>query len=510
MPRHEGSLSRQALREAGLSSIRWVAIARVAGEAAAFAATVALARLIPPSEFGIAAIALIVRELALGILFQSVGTLLVQRTSVTRAHVESATLLSFVASAGLAALVAAFALLAGRPLFGERTAELILLMAATFLLVAPGAVPQALMQRDLRFRRLSWIEVGAYTGGAVAAVALAVAGLDAEALLLGALVTLALSTLLFVVSVPIALPRWHRGEAREIARFGLPAVGSALLSVGNRNVDYAIIGARLNATDLGFYYRGYQLGVQYQQKISGVLLRVVFPLYSRSEGRAHLRALRRRVTRVHAAIIWPLLALLIVLAPELVPWLFGERWEPAVAPAQILAVAGMQNAVAAGTGPLLLAAGRPRALLRWNLVLFAAFSTAVFLAAPHGLTAVCLAFVGINQAALLGNYWIVLRRVMNVPPRNLLEDIAPAGVSAAAELAVGFAAVQAAQAAGAPTAVLLPAVGAVALGAYLLMLRLAFPREWSDLLLLGTRLTRRGQAAAVEPAAPPTGPGSPM
>ena len=48
-----------------------------------------------------------------------------------------------------------------------------------------------------------------------------------------------------------------------------------------------------------------------------------------------------RLLRLNTALIFPLLALLIVLAPDLVPWVFGSDWTDAVAPTQVLAVAGM-------------------------------------------------------------------------------------------------------------------------------------------------------------------------
>ena len=80
-----------------------------------------------------------------------------------------------------------------------------------------------------------------------------------------------------------------------------------------------------------------------------------------------MRELRSRVMRVNATVIFPLLALFVAVAPEVVPWLFGEQWEPAVVPAQILTIAGMARMINNGTPAVMLAAGKPRVLLYFNL-----------------------------------------------------------------------------------------------------------------------------------------------
>ena len=69
------------LTEASTSGLRWVSVARVTGELLMLGSLVVLARLIPPSAFGMFAIAVIVQELATTIPSEGVGTALVQRRS---------------------------------------------------------------------------------------------------------------------------------------------------------------------------------------------------------------------------------------------------------------------------------------------------------------------------------------------------------------------------------------------------------------------------------------------
>ena len=180
-----------------------------------------------------------------------------------------------------------------------------------------------------------------------------------------------------------ARPGWHPRAIRQIAGFGMPAAGSSVLYAVLRNVDYVILAARLPAAQVGFYLRGFQLGSEYQAKISGILLRVAFPVLSRSRDLDEVRRIRARIIRVHAAALFPLLFGLIALAPVFVPLVYGDAWEPAVPLTQVLAVSGLVSVL--GTGPaLLLATGHPRALFRYNLAALAAYVAGVLIALPHG------------------------------------------------------------------------------------------------------------------------------
>lgn len=498
-----GQISRQELREATLAGVRWTMLGRIGAEVFTFMSAVALARLIEPAEFGRVAVALILPTIAASLLAQGFGSPIVQRKSLERAHLEVALLMSILT--GLVLLVACLLLVAPvfTPLFGARTSDLIVLTAAVFVLGGIGVVPQALLQRRLDFRRLSTIEVVAILCGAGSAVALAAfAGLDGEAVILGALVKSALSAILMQACTPLFLPRWHRKAGGEIAGFGGPAAAASLVRAGVRNLDYAILAAKLSAAQVGFYWRAFQFGVEHQRKLSDVMVRVAYPVFSRSESVDHLHTLRRRIVRVNATVILPLLALFIAVAPTFIPWLLGERWEPAVVPAQILALAGAATALNAGTGPLVLARGKPRQLLNYNLAHLAAYAVAVFASASYGIVAVAAAVVLVEAAALVSSWYFLHWRLVGIPMRDLARDALPAGVSSTAALLLCLPAMHMLDAGGLTPLVSLPCVGALGLAAYLTMLRLLFPAAWRDLVLLISRVLprRKPRSGAIGPA----------
>jgi O-antigen/teichoic acid export membrane protein len=363
-----------------------------------------------------------------------------------------------------------------------------------FLLACIGGVPRALLWRRLDFRRMGLIDTASLSAGNLLAVALAFAGLQARAIVWGALAQVALGSLLLLVAAPPPRPslrparlRAHLHAQREIGAFGVPAALAGLIDVMFRNVDYAILAARLPAAQTGIYWRAFNLGVVYQDKLSGVMMQLAFPVYSRTESHTQLRALHERATRVHAAVIFPLLALLIVTAPLLIPWLLGGEWAPAVVPTQILAVAGMVAAILTGYPQVMLALGRPRALLRFNVAMLLGYAAVVELAAGHGLTVVALSVSAFYLAILAGVYRLLLRRHLGISVRGLLGELGPAlaGCVALACVATPLRALLEPSLAPLPALAL---VGAAGLLAYVFTLRAVSPPAWRDLSLLLARV----------------------
>ncbi len=491
-------LSRHELREATLTGVRWTLVARVVAQLLGIAAMVLLARLVPPVEFGYAVIAIVANTFAVTVVYDFVGVPLVQAESIERSQLATATLASLALGTLLCAATFLFGATVAVSLFDERTATLVALVAPAFVLGSVAAVPRAMLHRRLDFAGVSKIEVASLVAGHLTAVTLALAGVDAEALVVGVLVTTAVATLLVALRAPLPLPRWQRGGLRKLASFGMASGLSAVTAVGFRNVDFAIIGARLNAVQLGYYWRAFQLGVEHQGKISTIMMRVALPLYSRAANIEDMRRLRRRITRAHATVILPLQAGLIGLAPVLIPWVLGAPWEPAVVPTQILAVAGMLTAVLTGVSPLVLAVGRPRALLAYNVASAVLYAAAIFLVAPYGLTAVCGAVVAVYAVQFACAQVLLLERLVGIPVRELAHDAGPAAVSSATLLVTTLAVVQVTEAASLPAPMVLALGGALGACAYLLTLRAGFTEAWADLALLGRLVMRKDRARAQE------------
>jgi O-antigen/teichoic acid export membrane protein len=488
-------VSRSELREATLEGVRWISATRLAFEFVAAGGAIVLAHLVPPAAYGRFAIALVIPEIALSLVNEGLGTPLVRRKSINDRHIDATTTLGLIGGLLLTALTFFLAPLIATPLFGSDTAELFQLYSPVFAIAGVMIVPLAILQRKLEFNRIGLSEVISAAVTTVVSVGLALAGLDAEAYVLGSLAGIAAwAVALLILARRVPVPRWRGKEMKEIGSVGTPSAGAGLAGIGTRNIDYAILGSMLAPAMVGFYYRAFTIGVEYERKVSGIVTRIAFPVYSRTEDHEHLREVRRRIVRLNATVIFPLLAFFIVVAPVAVPWLFGARWEPAVELAQILAVAGMAMTLQSTITPLVLAAGKPRSLMVFSVFEMVVYAGMLLLAASGGdLVVICICVATFRVVALLASYGLLLGKVLESSLGELLRD---AGAALAACLALVAVALPVRVYLDAPALPLLVACAAVGFPAYAAALRLISPTAWADIWMVARRILPGGRRPA--------------
>ncbi len=437
--------------------------------------------------------ALVVVALAAVLPHEALGAPLVRMRTLDRPQLETGVLLSLVCGVFLTVVSFAIAQWVIPPLFSHRIAELARLASPAFVLSGLAVVPIAVLSRSLDFRALALVEFVSACTGAVVCVLLAVAGVNAEALVIGALAGQVSAAALANVAAPLVRPRRHGRGSREVLGFGSLTGLTTLVHTAYQNIDYAIVAARLSAADAGLYWRAFQLGVDYQSKIGSIMLRIAFPIYSQSESLDQMRRIRRRIVRTYATFLLPALAILIAVAPDLIPLLFGEPWKGAVAPTQILAFAGMTYVVSTGTGPLLMAAGKPGWLLALNLGVLISFSVTVGIAAGYGLLATCVAVL-VYSVVTLGAQFL-LEGIVGVRLRDIATSLTPPLAATAVTLAVAYPAAVGASAFAGPVAGIL-AGSIVGIAADVLALRILFPDAASDVALVLANVLRPAREAA--------------
>jgi O-antigen/teichoic acid export membrane protein len=459
---------------------------RAVSECIGLASTVALGRLVSPAAFGHAAIALIFVMLGVFLTFEGFSSALVQRPTVTEEDRRAAMLMSILGGVVLSAIVYGLAGPLWTPLFGARTASLIKLVAPTLFISALGGVSRATVWRRLDFRTASSVDAICLFAASLASVALAIAGDGAKAIVLGAIIQTTLTTILLGIAAPPPWPGWSRSSQREITAFGIPAALAALADAAFHNIDYMVLAARLPAATVGLYYRAFNVSVVYQDKLSRIMSQIAFPIYARTESREHMRAFHERIARLHAVVIFPLLATIAALAPVLIPLVFGDAWKAAVPATEILAVAGCVCAILTGYPQLMLALGRPRALMYFNASLVLPYGAAIFFASRHGLIVIALTVSGFYLLILLGVYHFLLRPRLGLSITRLLPELGPALVGCAALVSVEIALRE--LLATMPNIVVAAVAGPAGVIVYALVVRRFFPRAWNDVVVLVTRV----------------------
>lgn len=452
------------LARTGVRGAIWQGLAFASGRIIVLVVTIVLARLLSPEEYGLVALALVLMAYAETIADAGVAQALVYlpRTGVIA---RSALLISVVLGTllGVGAYLAApwIAELFSLPELEPLVQVLGISVAATSL----GAVPEALLRRDLKFKKLTAAPViRAATMGTVT-LTLAFSGHGAWSLAVGT----AAGSVAYAATCWILLGRggpWQIWRVRKDAlkanvKYGAPVAGSSLLARLIFDIDYLIIGLFLGAQALGYYTLAFRLPEVLILNVFFVLSTVLFPLYTqvRSEPE-RLRSGYLTSVRIQSLYGVTTGVGLAVVAPVLVPLVFGEKWMDAVVPLVFLSLYAAARSLGAGANDVYKAIGRPGLSIGVSLVRLAILLPVLLFATQWGI--VGIAFAQFVVAVLFAcGMQLVAARVIQLRARALLRAVAP-GLVCGAAVAVAGLGVLAAPVLGALTTLLLVVPTAVA------------------------------------------------
>jgi PST family polysaccharide transporter len=381
--------------------------------------TIALARLLTPSEFGaFAVVTVLVTFLAILGDFGTSAALIQQDHDPTSIELSTAfvTQLGVWTTTGIVIWVTAGALPTVWPGLPPDVTGIARLLAVALFVGGLRAVPTVMLSRVLRFGPLAIVEIGQQIVYFGSAVALAALGYGIWSFAIAGLAQSVFAT----VVINVAWGRWFglrfdRRVARRLWGFGIAYQAGNALTWGRDAVVPSLgwLAGGLDAIGfLGFAWRNGQLVTAVEQ----IVQRVAFPAFSRLQ-----RDPERQGAMAGTAIQLVMLAVatiqgwIVATAPILVPIVFTDRWTPAIVPLQIVCLGSL------ATGPMLVlralvyARGESRRALALTaaglLVLLAAFP---LLAIQAGLGGAALA-LAISSYVGLGLFTWATRATVTFP-----------------------------------------------------------------------------------------------
>ena len=418
-------------RAAVFAGVTWSAIERVSRMVLSFVVFACLARLLRPSDFGLVAVASIYMALLDVFVSQGLGTALVRRNEVTTGHLDTAFWVSL--SAGL--LVAALTLLGATVVAGLLSAPALVpilrTLAVLFPLSALGIVPAAILTREMAFERLALRSIVSGLLGGAAGVGAAWGGWGVWALVTQALVYSTVGTAALWLATPWRPGlRVSRGSMADLRAWALALMGNDILWFCSRKGDETVVAGGLGAAALGSYSVANKLSTICLEVLTVPIQTVAVPALSRIQTDGNRLATGIVEGSVWgAALGWPAFVGLYILAPYVVPLLFGTQWSVAVPVLQVLCVGGILRVASVMHHPSLLAINRP-----WTYFgLLGLHAVLTVVASVLAVTTGRAEWVAASQAVAAGltglvNFGILLRAT-KFPLRNLLEGWAAVAVS---------------------------------------------------------------------------------
>lgn len=370
------------------------AAALVFGEIVTLAQTIALARLLTPTEVGLFISGTVVAAFLGNFVEGGLRSGLIHRDNELEDAAETVFWVTAIAGLGMSLLT-----LAASPLIGWafHSSEVALIAAATsgvLFLYSFTNVPEALLQREFSVKRRLIVGPTVAVVYAVVAVGTAAAGWGVWAMVAGFYA----SYVAWVATLWVITDwRPRRGRAsvrlwRELARYGMPLVLGMIGARVQSVVESVVVGRGLSQADLGNFRYGQRVSMMPQRAIIEVGAIALFPAFSRLKSDperlkpAFLRALQWAMLGAAA-----LSGMMIAFGEPAVVVVFGEQWRDAGVVVVAMAGLGVGKAMISVSEEAIKGTGRTQ-VLNWY--------TAVEVTLGIGLLLVLIGPFGLWGAAL--------------------------------------------------------------------------------------------------------------
>ncbi len=314
-----------AVRKAALWSVsgQWLVFAFN------FAVSVYLARyLLPPSAFGTFSVGFAAAGVISNLQDFGLSRYLVRSEELTDQVLDTCITITLCVGAAICATIACLSVPMAWYYGNAQLIPIMLLISSAFLLLPFNTVPIALLQRNVDFRTLAIINMGAAAANAIVSMTFALWGYGPLALALGFLAQqVARATIAQLLGPRKVRFRLSFEGARPIVSFGS---GTTVLAVsgaiGTRSPDL-IIGNVLGMHAVGLFGRAAGMVDGLRTLLDGGLSSVFFSHFAQLiRSKRTLAQPYLDLIACYTSIMWPAMILLSLLSTEIVTLIYGQGW----------------------------------------------------------------------------------------------------------------------------------------------------------------------------------------
>lgn len=405
-----------SLDRAVVGGVAWTGSAKLATQVLTWASVVVAGRMLSLTDFGLMDMATSITVIA-GVLAESgIGTAVLQMQELEAAVLRQMNAVSLLFSSAMFAVLALGAPWAA--VFYEEPALTTLIRVAGlgFFITAVQAIPQAMLQRDLAYRKLALAEAVQAVLQAVMTIVGAVAGWSYWTFLIAALCGRSASAglTLWWKFTGYAVPQWS--TISTPLWFGLHTAATRIMWVAYTQADTFIVGKLLGTETLGVYRMALNLANAPLEKISTLVIRVSGPLFARLQN--NLVTTRRYfllISEVLFLIMGPVMVGLVLVSDDVILYILGSKWIAAGPPLRWVSIAVLPQLLAFLVTQVLMAQRMTRFLMIRTAVISVLMPLAFFFSAPYGIGAVGSVWLFMTPVILLPTGW----RIYNILSLNV-------------------------------------------------------------------------------------------
>lgn len=353
-----------------VTSLVWTGVAKGGSQLISWLATFVVARLLTPEDYGLVGMAGVFLGVVTILSEFGLGVTIITLRELTEHQLAQLNTVAVGLGVACFAVCCAAAVPLGVFFHSDPLPLIVVVLGITFPLSAFRIVPNALLQKDLRFRRLALLETVNVLVLSVTMVILAQAGFRYWTLVAGAIVSAIVTSVQTIASrpVPFRWPKWAQLE--RALTFTRDQLGGTVLWYWYSNADRAVAGRLLGPADLGVYSMAALTATSISEKVMMLLTRITPAYFSAlQDDAAALKRYLLRLTEILSVVLFPILIGFALVADHIVHLALGPKWIGAIGPLRLLAISAAINSTTPLLARVLTVRGQNRYLLWIGVVL---------------------------------------------------------------------------------------------------------------------------------------------
>lgn len=368
---------------------------RIPAQAINFAISILVARILMPRDFGIMGITMML--IGYANLFTNFGFIeaIIQKNIHDRKTLNSIfTCNLFISSL----LTGGFYFIAGMVADFFQTPEcamVIRVMSMVFIITSLPTVPNAVLRRDMNFKVLAFFDLVQSVLMSLITLLLAYRGFGYWALVYGQIVPLAVISVLLCIKVRyLPFLYYNNNLMKQVYDFGIWNFFGVQLLFISQHVDRFIVGKWLGPVQLGFYDKALSLGATPYNSLIMNINSVMFSSFSIDKRNlARLRESFKKSVALLSFVNLPIYTGLIVIAPQFVNSLLGDKWLPMIIPFQIILMGFIFRSFMGITTSLNVGVGRYKDNAIRSFISLLVFTILCIMFRNHSIVAISLCFM---------------------------------------------------------------------------------------------------------------------
>lgn len=402
------SLVKQAFRGAA-----WLGAFRFLSQSISWVATVIIARILLPEDYGLMEMATILTGYVVLFSELGLGSAIIQRETATEEELSSLFWLIFFWGVFLSMVCLLLAYPTAMIFHDPRVLRITQAVAILYVIGSLMIVPLGILNRNLEFKTIGFLDAISVLTSSFCMVVIAKTGGGVWTLIGGSIIK-EFTKCVLLFSITPWKPRFRINfpEVKSYLHFGLFVAGSRSMGYIYSKSDSFFGGRLLGAGSLGYYSMAQQLSSIPNEKIVSLINNVSFPIFARyQDKRDEFNSFFLKLTNMIAFIVLPIYLGGFILAKDLIPGILGDKWVPVIFPFKVFCLSQILISISTPVSWVNIAQNRPQWGLYIGVICMFIMPLSFYFAAKKGLDALVLPWVTVDPALRIGFTYVTLRKI---------------------------------------------------------------------------------------------------